>query len=426
MKTSYLRSAISTLLLGTGLSLVQFGSASAQTITFEELLANPGNVSMELQYARQAERAQNYLSAMSAYERVLLNYAENDEARLRYAELLTSLDDLQAARREIEILEKRELSANQSRRLIAIGGTPVSSDGGGGFFGEVSAGVRYDDNIGSVLIDLPISIGKIDDFAGTLGATAGYAAPLSDGLSVHLGISGNTVRHEDISYLDYDTYGGFAGLGFQAGDTGKVSATLRLDNVNINNNRYQRQLGGQIKAEFEMSETVQLVGMFSYVDQDYEDIVFGSLPVTSNEDDRSGGYLSLATGPRFKLGDTTEIGIMVGFDDKNASDPSFAYDGWRLDGNLKSLIGEKSYVTARATYRDMSYDDGIRDDTRLFGRAAIGVSLDKIVSMDGLDLYWETGAGYLKRNSEGLIPPFFLPFPDYENVSLDSRIIAKF
>lgn len=432
MKITYLRSTIASLLLGTSLNLAFTGFANAQAISFEELIANPGNVSMELQFARQQERTQNYLSALSAYERVLLNYAENDEARLRYAELLTRLDDPQAARREIEILEKRELTADQSRRFIAIGGTPVSSDGGGGFFGEVSAGVRYDNNIGAALIEFPFEVDE-DDFAGTLSATAGYATPVSDSLSVHLGVHGNTVRHEEISVLDYGTWGGFAGFGLQTGDTGKLSFDLVYNNTNINNNRYQRQIGGRIKGIADVSDTVQWVVNAAYFDQDFEDIAFqlpffGTVTVAGDEGLRSGGYLNLATGPRIKLGESAELGILVGFDDKSAdaTRPDFAYDGWYIGADFNSMVGEKSYIKAEALYRDLSYDDGIREDQRLYGRAALGVSLDSVISLEGIDLFLETGVAYLQRKSDPSPPPISTGFPDYENLSLDSRIVAKF
>lgn len=417
MKITYLRSAVSTLIIGTGLSLVQFGSANAQTISFEELLANPGNVSMELRYAQQAERAQNYLSALSAYERVLLNYAENDEARLRYAELLSRLDDPQAARREIEILEKRELTADQSSRLIAIGGTPSSSGSGSGFFGEVSAGLRYDNNLGNALLDIPIATGA-DDFGATLGAAAAYVAPISDSLSMHFGGGGSTVRHQEYSFVDYDTYGGFAGLGLQVEDAGKISADIMLNYVNINNNRYQKQFGGRIKGVFDVSETVQWVGVGSYFKQDFENIIFMNFPLTFSEPLRNGDYIHVATGPRFKVGETTDIGLLLGYEEKGATLAGYAYNGWRLDANAKTQIGDKSYLGLEASYRDHSYDDNLREDSRIYGRLALGLSLDSIVDIEAFDLTLETGVSYLERDSN--------VFLKYDNFGLDSRIIARF
>lgn len=86
-------------------------------ITFSQVYANPDDQTLNLNYARQQAARGDYLTAATSLERMLYSQPNWDSARLFYALCLYHLDDLQAATRELDILEVRPLSANQRSLL---------------------------------------------------------------------------------------------------------------------------------------------------------------------------------------------------------------------------------------------------------------------------------------------------------------------
>lgn len=86
-------------------------------ITFEQVYANPDDQSLNLDYARQQAARGDYLTAATSLERMLYSQPNWDSARLFYALCLYHLDDLQAATRELNILQLRPLSPNQRSLL---------------------------------------------------------------------------------------------------------------------------------------------------------------------------------------------------------------------------------------------------------------------------------------------------------------------
>lgn len=83
------------------------------TITFEQVYASPDDQKLNLNYARQQAARGDYLTAASSLERMLYSQPNWDSARLFYALCLYHLDDLQAATRELNILQTRPLSSTQ-------------------------------------------------------------------------------------------------------------------------------------------------------------------------------------------------------------------------------------------------------------------------------------------------------------------------
>ncbi len=82
-------------------------------ITFEQIYANPDDQALNLNYARQQAAIGDYLHAAASLERMLYSQPNWDSARLFYALCLYHLDDLQAATRELDILQTRPLTPSQ-------------------------------------------------------------------------------------------------------------------------------------------------------------------------------------------------------------------------------------------------------------------------------------------------------------------------
>lgn len=393
--------------------------AYAQTITFQQIMRAPDDVSLNLAFARQQVAAGNLLVAASAVERVLLMNPNADDARLFYADLLIQMDDTQAANRELEILADRDLSPAQLRKYNSLGGSrSEDTSNSGGVSGYLAAGVRYDDNAGEVLSDSLVAVANADDFAVVLQGGVNYFMPMSEsGVSLRAGLNGQTVRHETFSRIDYDTLRANVGL---AGSAGTLD--WRFDgswsNVFIDNDKYLGQIGIDGTLMTEVAESTHIYVKGGYYDQDFSD--FGT---SAGEDDRSGDYMVGKAGVVFKVSPQTEINVSGGYENKKAKIDAFAYDGWRLDGSVKSEFESGKYTNLQAYYRDLKYDDMVtpRDDKHLYGRAAVGAPLSEIFKSSSApeNLTIEGAVSYLDRNSSvaGL---------DYNSFGVEARFILGF
>ena len=95
-------------LLGISLTIGGFGIAapvySAETIAFEEILAAPNDLQLNLDYARQEVKSGRLQQAAAALERLLLIKPNWDSVRLFYGVVLYRLDDMGGAIRELSLL----------------------------------------------------------------------------------------------------------------------------------------------------------------------------------------------------------------------------------------------------------------------------------------------------------------------------------
>ena len=96
-------------------SAANISEYNGPVITFEQIYANPDDQDLNLNYARQQAALGDYLTAAASLERMLYTQPNWDSARLFYALCLYHLDDLEATRRELNILKTRPLSADQRK-----------------------------------------------------------------------------------------------------------------------------------------------------------------------------------------------------------------------------------------------------------------------------------------------------------------------
>jgi len=402
-------------------------------ITFEDIYANPDNQDLNLNYARQQVAAGDLLSAAATLERMLYASPNWDSARLFYALILFRLDDRQAAIRELNLLDGRPLSPKQRalaqsyRDNIENGGSDKAASG---FSGRLAIGVRYDNNAGNALADTLLTFADRSDQSLFVQAALKYSNPIGDnGLKFNAGIEAQTRRHEAFSRANYDSFGGTAGLSGNMGDAFVWAADSQIAQINISGQRYLRQYGGRLTLKRAIGETTALWIRGTWYDQDYDDLAF-----TNIETLRSGDKLTASAGLIKNFSGKSFLNASIGYENKNASDAIFAYDGIRVSGNFKNAFNNGVYINGRATYRMLKYDGPSfnnpnptrREDNHLYGRLGLGASINAIGTMmkmtdnPGLDnIYLETGMIYTNRNSNNSVL-------DYENIGAELKLILDF
>jgi len=394
-------------------------------ITFAQILADPGNKSLNLNYAHQQEERGDSVSALGAVERILLNSEEDDSLRLYYISLLVNVDDLQAARHELKLLNGRQLSeADQktydhyrnnlgmSAQAAAHTGTEVEA--------LVAIGVRYDDSAGEVFTSAnPLLTTSTGDMSVFLQGSLSFRTPLqrTENAVLRGGIRGQTLRREVFSAVDYDTIGGNLGV-----SGGSQSFTWHVDaeylKVFVDNDSYLTQFGSKLRFVAGLTETTKMTLTGSYHDQNFDDIA-----ATIGEDGRSGGKSAFALGLRHKINENTAVGASVGYVDKAANVDTFAYNGLLISTDIFHNFQNNLYFRGTGSYQNLSYKGILgRKDNRFLTAATLGGPLANLVS--GSNTYLsnvnlEGTVRYTERNSN-------LVGIDFDSLGGELRLIFKF
>jgi len=89
-----LRNLCRALLLAASVTALSVGAVQADDLATlnEQILANPGDVQLNLRYARAAEEAGQIRLALTAYERILINDPSNSEARRGYERIRRTIE----------------------------------------------------------------------------------------------------------------------------------------------------------------------------------------------------------------------------------------------------------------------------------------------------------------------------------------------
>ena len=405
-----------------------FGMPAQAQISFDEVFASPENAQLNLDYAKQEAAAGNLLQAASTLERLLYAEPNWDSARLFYTYVLIQLDDRQGAAREAKLLDGRPLSTTQRSELakynaVLSGKTISASAGDSGVSGRVSLGVRYDDNGANALTDVVNPSTDEDDLSLVASIAVDGRHALTTGVKLIGGISARHRAPSEKRSKSYSDFGINAGL---AGEAAGVDWAARLGarTINLDGEEFLTEIGPRAALGYKLSELTRLDFAGAAVYQDYKSL--SSLP---NERFRSGQKYSLSAGVTHKASAKTRYGANIGYDLKNAKSKIFAYDAWRLSGNIFHTLNEDRYLRGDLSYRMVDYD-GIngfvtppvaRDDDQIYARAAYGIRLNSVLPALGVSdrVFVEGALDLVDRDSN--INAF-----DYDNIGAQLSLNWEF
>lgn len=398
-------------------------------ITFEDILEDPSDETLNMNYAKQQEKRGDVVTALAAVERLLFSDADDDSLRLYYVSLLLKADDIQAAKRELKALERRELSGNDQskneryRREAGMNDVKNSS-GGSKLRGMIALGARYDDSAGDALADGSAALTtSSSDMAVFAQGALQLKMPFEDGSGsvLRAGVNGQTLRHETFSAVDYDAFNANLGL---SGGSKALTWHLHgeLQRVYVDNQEYLSQAGVKARLGTTVSPGTKLIATAAYYDQDFDD-----LRSTFGEDGRSGEKLIGSVGIRHKLSESTAAGVTIGYTDKSATTDVYAYDGIFGSAELRHGFESGMYFRGMASYQDLNYKGGLgRNDDRLSGSVTFGAPFSSIAgfigessasAMENVNL--EGTVRYTERNSN-------FTAVDFNNLGAEVRLVWNF
>ena len=248
--------------------LVCIGASPAQAAaSFDQVLAQPDDPQVNLDFAREQANDGHLLNAAAALERILLSHPNAHAVRLFYAAVLYRLHDIQGAKQQLKELESVHLTPLQTAELNKYEALVENGESATSFTGKISAGVVVEsDAIGALLNQL--------DFPGLHFAKNGAAALTSGDVEL---------THDLSADGDYSLYAGasiysrssFAGpnADFQFGE---FRAGLAQNTANISwqlgpvfrhylifDSPYLTEYGGQQATEFRWSPSLTLSSSLS-------------------------------------------------------------------------------------------------------------------------------------------------------------------
>lgn len=435
----FLRPVIHAMMIGLVCLVTPIFTASANAqISAQQIYENPDNHDLNLEFAKQQILRGEMLDAASALERMLYANPNWHSARLLYSAVLYRLDDQQAALRELEQLEGRELNAEQEAKLetykLAFQTPPkpftpsVSSsvrsdyDGGSTFTsrdkiqGQVALHLRADDNAGNALTDARFGFENQGDVSAVVKVRARAFIPATEKITVRGEIGGHIRRHETYSQADYDVIDGSIGLSLKED---KTVASIDLDarQINISGESYLRQIGPRITLSQKLSDKTYGTVSASTYNQDFD-----NLSNASREELRDGNKLSLQAGVLHKLDKRNKVRLALAYEKKTATLDSFAYSGPVLAGAIDHKLNENMYLKAQGKIRWLNFDNDVvrpvseSDEERYTGRLAVGRKLDwGKTNADIKSAAIELGVNWNKRGAE-------IDTNDYENLGVDIRL----
>ncbi|MCB1508569.1 MAG: tetratricopeptide repeat protein [Hyphomicrobiaceae bacterium] len=371
--------------------------------TYADILADPGNLSLNLRYADAQIAAGDLEGASATLERVLLIEPRLDRVRLLRVRILSQLGDISQAASELVLLRSRPLSASDRALAQRLEASLASRQGGVEARGYVQLGIVGDTNSGFVpssstlvFFDTP-SINTLDqeaDVGAFLQGGATVALPLGMGSGDHRFIvSGHAQGRLQAEGVNRGAVYLAAGPRL---DLDSVIVDLRIlggfDAAGSENRRYT--YGGLVGAETRLTRAFSLFASVRSVMEQVSAPDFGGQPV-----DRDGLFTTARAGVSWRPSAASRLVFSGIVSDKQADDAFEAYRGFGAEIETSYALPRGQRVEAAVRVERVRYDGPnpailstvTRADTRLSVRGAYTVPVATLTEAVGLE---PVGAGY--------------------------------
>lgn len=404
---------------------------------FDTVLRAPDDSELNIGFARRAAAEGDLLSAAAALERLLLQQPNWHAARLFYAVTLYRMEDLQGAKRELDLLEGVDLTPLQQAELAKYRRLIERRDRLFTVSGSVNAGLVYDSNATGALanlVDIGLGTGPTDDgigFAGGGRLRLAWRLGQDSPTSLYLLVSGQ--GRKDLSGPALETLRAEVALGLSGALGERTSWQLGgvLRHLQLFGDPYMTEFGGRLALGARLSHLTSLDASAEATHQDFDERLLPVLAPGLETDARSGSRVALAAGLSHRLSGASSVAGEVGWESKDAGYRPFAFSGPHVAAALRTDLGRGSYSALAGNIRFLTYREADpliggprRKETRSFVRAALGAPVSAFTDAgatadfrEGLIL--EGALSYTGRNTRA-------PYIDYENVGGEVRLIWTF
>ena len=424
---------------GAGLLLgLNLGGATAlaqERISFEQIMANPGDLELNYNYAMQQADDGYLLSAAATIERLLLKEPGWDRGRLFYAALLYRLGDYQAAERELALLSPDRLPEESQDELSRYSDKVQDKNQINYLSGQLGVGFLYDDNVTGYVDDGLIggnpSEGDEGYYYGARMMFRHKVSRLND-TEVFFLATVDSKQYQDLSAFSQTVASLRAGVEGSRGPW-DLSGSLLSRFVFFDEGHYLTEYGVGGSALKVMNNKTKLGFKSHFLTQDFSNVSFNGI-ATLFEDVRRGYRTELSGVVEHKFDARNRATASLGVVKKTAKYNPYEYNGLRAKFSFKHDWKNGVYFDGDYSYQWLDYKEvdtliittgtDPREDQRHYLRAAVGVPLRAMFGSDKSyrdESKWkiEGSAFYDLRNSN------YTPY-EFENSGATVKLIWRF
>jgi hypothetical protein len=331
-------------------------------VTFEQILAEPGDLDLNERYAGEQIRRGDLRGAATTLERVLILAPDRDNTRLLYAAVLYRLGDAADAERELTTVLSRNVSPQTHQEAAKYLGLVKAGKRHTHFDARLSLGYGYDDNRNaapdssqSLFFGQPITLTgnstRRDDtnvqFAGSLGVNHELGATRHV-LFARVGY----FRGEQtlVKILDLQAYTAKAGGVFHT-RWADFTPTLGFDHVLLSQSSYLRSFNQGLRVSRRVSRRSEVWADFEREDQD-----FLRTPLITNGADRKGDQYDASLGANYLITPSDRVSATFTHRRKFARADFDAYRRESLGLEYMRLLGRGMFAVAGASEQFDRYD----------------------------------------------------------------------
>jgi hypothetical protein len=373
--------------------------AGSEDITFDQILAAPGDLDLNERFAREQINRGDLRGAATTLERILILAPGRDRTRLLYAAVLYRLDALQDAEREVRIVLARlapaDVIAEANAYLKLIEGRRRKTH----FDARISVGYGYDDNRNSasdtgtnLFFGVPVVLNpdsrRQNDtnttWGGSLGISRDFGGAKPQKAFASIGYyRGEQTRINSLDLQAYSVNGGFA-LRFRGFE---FMPTVGFDHVLLSQSTYLRDIWEGLRVSRRIRPRVEV-----FADVRHEDQQFVRTRLVPTALDRTGGQWDYGIGANWVASPRDRLGVTAGHRRKYARAVAQAYRRESLSGEYTRLLGRGAFFVAGLTGQFDRYD---RPDTSIstMGREDDAIIGQVLFGMP-LNLFWKPLAGF--------------------------------
>ncbi|MDP6708322.1 MAG: hypothetical protein QF893_18420 [Alphaproteobacteria bacterium] len=348
------------LLAGGSAAMAQSGGAKAAPVTFEEVLANPGDIRLNFRYARQQVAAGDLTGAAVTLERILIAHPQLQDIRLFYAIILYRLDNYLESETELKRIATdklpAELKAEVEKYLALIERRRRRTR----FYAIASLGAQYDTNITSAPASEMVTVANInfpvagaeDDFGffarGTLGASHDLGLQIESELVGELTLYGREQIEEDSQSTKLIAGKIGSAHHFSWGD---LEPSLRLSWLQLSHEPFYKSIGPDVAVSRRINKDLKLRGTAGFTYEDFDGIAESALA-----HERTGFRIDAGAGFDYTILPTLLAKGTGTFTRKMADENYEEYTGGRLDASLTTLLFGDHFLQGSVAVGLREYD----------------------------------------------------------------------
>jgi len=332
-------------------------------VTYEQILADPDNLSLNMRYAQTQIRNGDIKGASGTLERMMILMPDNMNIKLLYAAVLYRLDDIPEAKTVLDGINENRMSAQKISEKRTLENLIRRREKKYTLVSRTALGVAYDTNRNAFPDSsqivypsggiLKLNGGKEDDFSmlGMFSADYELKAGKSGKNSFFLGGSYYISRQDTANNLNMDILSGKTGFRFNGQKTAVIPQIV-YSALWLDGHSYINTAGISLRTDrmVDSKNTVYAEGRLQK--QDY----INYLDNTGNND-RDGLITTASLGWKTIPASNMSLDSAFLYTGRNAEKKYYASDAFGGYINHFWLLGRKKYLISSLSFSEEKYRD---------------------------------------------------------------------